>query len=428
MSTTGFERAAEGRIRIHVMPTKRFKTFAVSLYAGAPLREETVTPIALTPFVLRRGSASYPETMLFRERLEELYGAGFGFDVYKRDGSQIVQFRMDTINDAFVNTDESLLENSLSFLGEALTRPALENGVFKSKFVDAERDNVRKKLDAIINNKARYAGSRCVEEMFAGEAYRLNALGKREALEHLDAPALHESYRKWLSEATLDLYVVGDTTLDEVRGIVHRYFDVAGPGHEPHEYARSAKSEGAGNPHVVKETMDVSQGKLNIGFKTSIDYADDRYASALVYNGVLGGYPHSKLFQNVREKASLAYYASSQYEPHKAFGTIQSGIEIGNYERALDIIRVQLDAMKAGEITDTELGQTKAMLGNDLREVRDSAFQMIQHDFGGRLSGRERSVAELIEQVESMTAEQVAVAAQNFRLDTIYFLTGKEGE
>ncbi|OWR27902.1 peptidase M16 [Saccharibacillus sp. O23] len=428
MSNPQFERAAEGRIRIHVLPTKRFKTFAVSLYAGAPLAEETVTPFALTPFVLRRGNASYPETIQFRERLEELYGAGFGFDVYKRDGSQIVQFRMDTINDAFVRTEESLLENSLAFLGETLTRPALENGVFKSKFVDAERDNVRKKLDAIINNKARYAGARALEEMFAGEAYRLNALGKREALDELDAAALHESYRKWLSEASLDLYVVGDTTLEEVRGIVHRYFDLAGPGHEPYVYKRSEKNEGVGNPRIVKETMDVSQGKLNIGFKTSIDYADDRYAAALVYNGILGGYPHSKLFQNVREKASLAYYASSQYEPHKAFGTIQSGIEIGNYDRALEIIRLQLDAMKAGEITETELSQTQAMLGNDLREVRDSAFQMIHHDFGGRLSGRERSVSELIEQVESMTAEQVAEAAQDFRLDTIYFLTGKEGE
>ncbi|CAM4251785.1 EF-P 5-aminopentanol modification-associated protein YfmF [Saccharibacillus endophyticus] len=428
MGTPGFERAAEGRIRIHVLPTKRFKTFAVSLYAGAPLQEETVTPIALTPFVLRRGNASYPETILFRERLEELYGAGFGFDVYKRDGSQIVQFRMDTINDAFVSTNEPLLESSLAFLGETLTRPALENGVFKPKFVDAERDNVRKKLDAIINNKARYAGVRCVEEMFAGESYRLNALGKREALEHLDAAALHESYRKWLSEASLDLYVVGDTTLDEVRSIVHKHFDVAGPGHSPHTYARSEKNEGVGNPHIVKEVMDVSQGKLNVGFKTSIDYADDRYAAALVYNGVLGGYPHSKLFQNVREKASLAYYASSQYEPHKAFGTIQSGIEIGNYDRALDIIRVQLDTMKAGEITETELSQTQAMLGNDLREIRDSAFQMIHHDFGGRLSGRERAVSELIEQVENMTTRQVAEAAQNFRLDTIYFLTGKEGE
>ncbi|MDO3410642.1 pitrilysin family protein [Saccharibacillus sp. CPCC 101409] len=428
MTTPGFERAAEGRIRIHVLPTKRFKTFAVSLYAGAPLREETVTPIALTPFVLRRGSASYPETIQFRERLEELYGAGFGFDVYKRDDSQIVQFRMDTINDAFVGTDESLLESSLAFLGETLTRPALESGVFKSKFVDAERDNVRKKLDAIINNKARYAGARCVEEMFAGESYRLNALGKREALEELNAAALHESYRKWLSEASLDLYVVGDTTLEEVRGIVSRSFDVAGPGHNPHEYAKSAKNEGVGNPRIVKEAMDVAQGKLNIGFKTSIDYTDDRYAAALVYNGVLGGYPHSKLFQNVREKASLAYYASSQYEPHKAFGTIQSGIEIANYDRALDIIRVQLDAMKSGEITETELSQTKAMLGNDLRETRDSAFQMIQHDFGGRLSGRQRAVSELLEQVEHMTAEQVADAAATFRLDTIYFLTGKGGE
>lgn len=118
MTNNVFQHGNVAGMRIHVMPTKAFKTYAISLYAGVPLNEDMVTPTALAPFVLRRGTASYPETTQFRERLEELYGAGFGFDIYKRGDYQIVQFRMDTINDSFVQSQESLLEQSFAFLGE----------------------------------------------------------------------------------------------------------------------------------------------------------------------------------------------------------------------------------------------------------------------------------------------------------------------
>lgn len=72
MNTTAFQHGNAKRIRIHVLPTKRFKTFAISLYAGIPLAEDTVTPTALTPFVLRRGTVTYPETRQFREQLEQM--------------------------------------------------------------------------------------------------------------------------------------------------------------------------------------------------------------------------------------------------------------------------------------------------------------------------------------------------------------------
>jgi hypothetical protein len=64
-----FEQGQSGRIRLHVMPTKRFKTYQFTLYAGVPLSDADVTRTALLPFVLRRGTAATPETRAFRERL-----------------------------------------------------------------------------------------------------------------------------------------------------------------------------------------------------------------------------------------------------------------------------------------------------------------------------------------------------------------------
>ncbi|MEK3659531.1 pitrilysin family protein [Paenibacillus sp. FSL E2-8871] len=406
------------------MPTKAFKTYAISLYAGIPLDENTVTSTALAPFVLRRGTATYPETTQFRERLEELYGAGFGFDIYKRGDYQIVQFRMDTINDSFVQSQESLLEQSFAFLGEVLTRPLVEDGSFRPSYVATERETVRKKLESIVNDKIRYAAERCIEEMCRNEPYRLHPLGQRADLDQITPKSLYESYNSWLDDAILDLYVVGDTTAEEVEKLVQRHFGRVQS--EVGLYSSKFVPVSVNEVRTVEEKLDVSQGKLNLGLRTSITYKDDNYASALMYNGILGGYPHSKLFVNVREKASLAYYASSRYDGHKGIGTIQSGIETQNYGKAVDIIEKQLEEMKAGNISDLELSQTKAMIRNQLSEIPDSAFEMISYDFNRQLSGKERTADQLLEQVEQIGAEDVKAAAETFQLDTIYFLTGKE--
>ncbi|OOC62270.1 EF-P 5-aminopentanol modification-associated protein YfmF [Paenibacillus ihbetae] len=426
MTKTEFEHGTAGGMRIHVLPTRRFKTFAISLYAGSPLAEDTVTTTALTPFVLRRGTVSYPETRAFRERLEQLYGAGFGFDIYKRGDYQIVHFRMDTINDSFVNSPESLLSSSFAFLGEAFTEPVLENGAFRKAYVQTERDTVRKKLESIVNDKIRYAAERCIEVMCKDEPYRLHPLGERKDLEGITPEGLYQAYRKWLDESVLDLYVVGDTSLDEVKKLVEEHFKLDRT--KTKDYKPSVTRAAARDTQTVIEQLDINQGKLNMGLRSTITYGDDEYAAALLYNGILGGYPHSKLFVNVREKASLAYYASSRYDGHKGIATIQSGIEVQNFDKAVDIIRKQLDDMAQGSITDIEMSQTKAMIRNVIKEMQDSAFEMIAYDFNRQLSGKERTPDELLDQVDRMSADDVKQAASAFSLDTIYFLKGQKEE
>ncbi|MFC5532519.1 EF-P 5-aminopentanol modification-associated protein YfmF [Cohnella yongneupensis] len=421
-----FQRGSLGRLRLHVLPTKRFKTFAVSLFAGVPLTESGVTPIALTPFVLRRGTETYPETISFREKLDDLYGAGFGFDLYKRGDNQIVQFRLDIINDRFVSSTESLLGEALAFLGEVLTAPAQDNGHFRTKYVEAEKTTVSKRIDAIINDKIRYASERCIEEMCANEPYRLPALGRKEELASLDGAALSEAYKRWLGETCLDLYVAGDTTLEEVEAFAKQAFRL--PEGTPARYGPPKLVEARAEVQTIQERLEVGQGKLNMGLRVGATYGSDNYAAMLVYNGLLGAFPHSKLFINVREKASLAYYASSRLDGHKGILTLQSGIEIKNYERASRIMQDQLEALKAGDFSETDLLRTKAMIVNQLREIQDSAFERISFDFSNVLSGVERTGESFIAEIEAVTPEQVTAAAQLVKLDTIYFLRDMKGE
>ncbi len=427
MKNNQFEHGTVNHIQIHVLPTDQFKTYAVSLYIGKPLTEESVTPIALIPFVLRRGTQRWPDTQQFREHLDDLYGAGFGFDIYKRGNNQIVQFRMDVIQDQFVSGSASLLKEALDFMGDVLLRPALEEGQFVPKYVDAEKNTVQKKLEAIINDKIKYAAERCIQEMFQNEPFRLNALGKLEEVPQMTPSLLYSQYVRWIQSAPIDLYVVGNTTLAEVESLTQDSFRFDRNQHgESYDVKTSNKS--VNEVKTVVEKMDVNQGKLNMGLRTNITYADPHYPTALMYNGILGAYPHSKLFTNVREKMSLAYYASSRLDGHKGILTIQSGIEIKNYAKAVDIIREQLEAIKNSVISDLELSQTKAMIVNQLKEIQDSAFEMISFDFNRILSGHDPSLPGLIRSIEHVDKSSIQQVAAQVELDTIYFLRDQKGD
>ncbi len=420
-----FERGTVQGVRVHVLPTEQFKTYALSVYVGSPLQEDTVTPNALIPFVLRRGSKAYPETKQFREKLDDLYGAGFGFDVYKRGDYQMLQFRMDVIQDDFVSSPQPLLDQAIRFLGEAITQPAMEGGTLIRKYIDSEKTTLQKRLESIVNDKIRYAAERCIAEMCSSEPYRLHPLGSIDRIPSIEAEALTERYEALLRQSPIDIYVVGNTNLEQVQPLIERYF--AARGERTPDYSLRAEHRSVGQVKEVVERLDVNQGKLNMGLRVRTSYADDSYPSALLYNGILGGYPHSKLFTNVREKASLAYYASSRLDGHKGILTIQSGIEIANYEKAVSIIKEQLKAMEEGQINDTELQQTKAMITGHLRELQDSAFELIAFDFNNRLSGADRTVPALIEAVEQTDKEEIRRMARQVHLDTIYFLRDNKG-
>lgn len=423
-----FQRTTKHNLRIHVLPTDRFKTFAISIYAGTTLQEDAVTETALAPYVLRRGTSVLPETKQFREKLDELYGAGFGFNIYKRGDHQIVQFRMDTIHDHFIgdNDQPSLLAESLQFLGNLMTKPLLENDGFKAKYVDAEKVTLQQRIEAIINDKTRYAAERCLQEMCKNEPYRLHPLGEIESLAAITPQSLYEHYERWLQEAALDLYVVGDTTIAEVEQLVEEYFAITRD--KPTEYTTSVIEHDVEEVNTVIERMDVTQGKLNMGLRLPVIVRDDQYPAALMYNGILGAYPHAKLFINVREKESLAYYAASRFDGHKGIITIQSGIEFANFDKALNIIKEQIESIANGEISDVELLQTRAQITNQLMEIGDDAFDIISYDFNRVLSGRERPIAGLINEIEQVQVDDIQQVAERVQLDTIYFLRNKEGE
>jgi predicted Zn-dependent peptidase len=421
-----FETVSIGNIQVHVLPSTKFKTTTFVAYIGQELKPETVTKTALLPAVLQRGTQSTPNTIELKRKLDDLYGAILFGDVSKRGERHLMEFGLEIANERYLQDKPALLEEGLSFFTEVLFAPATEGNGFKASYVEAEKKNLKQKIESLQDDKIRYAAQRMVEEMCKGEPYALFTHGRLADLEQLGATELYTYYQDVIQTCPIDLYCVGNVSTEQVVELLRDRLASQVTGQRK-TYTLAPVVREVKEEKVVVDRLNVKQGKLNIGCRTQMEITSNDYPALVVYNGILGGFPHSKLFRNVREKASLAYYCSSRLESLKGLLMIQSGIEIGNYQRAVDIIKEQLEAMRQGRIAQQELEQTKATLTNAYKEQQDRSYELIHFHHQSVLAGQERTLEQMLQAIQRVSIEDVVRVAQKVQLDTIYFLRDQEG-
>lgn len=412
-------------LMLHTIQTDKFKTNTLVLKLKAPLTEEDVTHRAILPYVLQRGTKSYPTTAGLRKYLDDLYGAFLHVDLSKKGENHIITFRLEIPNEKFLRDQTPLLEKGIQLLAEVLLNPTMENGLFKKEIVEQEKRTLKQRIQAVFDDKMRYANLRLVQEMCKEEPYRLHVNGEIDDIPSITEESLTDYYQKVLKHDQIDLYIVGDIDHSLVQQYVKESFNLPEKDYVNKDLFHSNVTK---EPKEVIEEQDVNQGKLNIGFRTNTRYQDDDYFTLHVFNGIFGGFSHSKLFINVREKASLAYYAASRVESHKGLLMVMSGIEVSHFDKAVSIIKEQMEAMKKGDFTENELDQTKAVIQNQLLETIDTAYGMVEVLYHNVIAGTNRTIDEWIEGIHQVTKEDLLKLSKKVELDTIYFLKGKGGQ
>jgi predicted Zn-dependent peptidase len=409
--------------KLHVVETSKYKTNTLVWKMKAPLTKENVTRRALLPQVLQSSSAKYPTTTVLRSYLDELYGATLFVDLAKKGEYHIMSFSLEIANEKFLSDPAPLLKKGFELLAEIITNPNIEEKGFNSETVEKEKRTLKQRIQSVFDDKMRYSNVRLLEEMCKGEPYALQVNGEAEDVDAITPENLYEYYQKAFLEDEMDLYVIGDVKAEEVKQYVSQLLKFEKRTPMRNETIEVRKKE---QVHEVKENQDVKQGKLNMGYRTNIVYGDPDYFALQVFNGIFGGFSHSKLFINVREKASLAYYAASRLESHKGLMMVMSGIDLKNYDQALRIINEQMEAMKKGDFTDEELEQTKAVIQNQILETIDTARGLIEILYHNVVALTDIPLQTWIDEMQKASKEEIVAVAKKIELDTIYFLTGKE--
>lgn len=416
-------RLAKG-VNVHVNETTQFKTINISIKFKDKLSKEKAAARSILANVLQHSNEAFPSHTALRMVLDDLYGTSLYMDSSKRGNEHIVSLNVETVNDQYLS-EEGVLEKVLNLMYLVLFKPNLEHGLFKESIFLREKNAVKERIESIFDDKTRYAQQRMMDLALPEHPASIPANGSIEEVEKMSNEKLMEEYRTMIESNEVEIYAVGDVKPDMIADYIREYFHftdrekpVAAPSIELKKPAQQR----------VAEFEDMKQGKLHMAFFSPVTFRDEKFPVMQLLNGVFGGYAHSKLFVNIREKESMAYYVSSSYSSQFGLMFVLAGIDGKLEEKAVKLILQQLEEVKKGNITDVEFEQTKALLTNQLTEALDSARGQIDiYDQYMELT-EDFEPDYLISRWNKVTKEDIADAAKQLSLEMTYFLSGKESE
>lgn len=411
-------------VNIHFIEGDRFKTSLLTFNFSRPLKNPEASYNALLPAVLRRGCNRYPKTSYLNTYLDDLYGATASYAVKKKGANQIISIRFSTICDSIV-PDLKPFSKLCALAKQMIFNPYLPNDeYFDPEYVEREKINLIQFIESVINDKKEYAKKRLVEEMYKGETFGIFEFGNIEEIRKITAKDLYDYYKNLLKASTLDIFVSGKCDKEYITDIIKEAF--ADIENTSSGYAKESFGKYSEKVNYITESSDITQGKLSIGFKTDITAGHGLYYAMTVFNNLFGGSPHSKLFLNVREKLSLAYYANSGYDGHRGLVIVNCGIEFDKYEVTLSEVLKQLEEIKNGNISDDELTASLLAITGSYTAAKDSMSVMEEFCYGGIVSGLNNSLEDSVKKINAVKKEDVIAAAKTVVPDTVFFLKGDE--
>lgn len=414
-------------IKAHLIKTDIFKTNLVCIMLTVPLKRETVTLNALIPFLLKRGTANLKDQSLINKKLEEMYGAEYDCGIDKIGDNQALKFYVESINDEYALEKEDLLKQSIELLLDIIFNPLMVDNNFKEEFIDTEKNNLRKMIEGKKDNKDFYAFNRCIENMYDDKGFGIYKYGYLEDLDKIDNKIISEYYNKLIKEAKIDIYISGDFNENNIKDLLLNINNIKKLESRPENIiinnSSTESKEKVEKIRQVEEKMNINQGKLVIGLDIMLKQDNIMYAG-IIYNAILGDGANSMLFQNVREKAGLAYTTKSSYNKMKNNIFIRSGIEIQNFEKAVNLIKEQLENIKNGKFTEDDIRNAKNYIVSGIKSIEAEQDTEIVFYIGQELSKINYTVEEYIKRIEEVSKEDIIEIANNIQINLIYFLTG----
>lgn len=408
------------RVRLVSEQTGRFKTGRISVSAALPMNDKAAAN-SLLIYLLKRSCKEYPDFSLLNGKLDELYGASVSAGVTKIGEAQVLSLSMTCLDDRFALTDESIAEQCAQLLASMLFKPNCKCGSFGADNLAMEKRLLIQRIEEELNDKRTYAFNKCIEYMCANEAYGRDKYGTIEEIQAVKMADVYAAWKDMLSTAIFQITVSGSADVDKIANIFEKNFKKIERNPVMPETVFILRG---GHFNRYEETFPVNQGKLVIGFRAGMQHSRDNIFAITVMNDIFGMGTYSKLFMNVREKLSLAYYCWSRLVASKGIVLVEGGIDTDKEKKVSAEILAQLSDLRNGKTDPEVLDSSKRSLKERYTFTTPEgicswyAAQVLQDEIV--------TPEDMISGVETVTMEQVCEAAKRLSIDTIYMLKAQE--
>ena len=409
-------------VHLHFIQSEKFKTNKIKVRFSAPMSEKTIAGRVLTASMLETSNALYPTSQAFREKLANLYGANYSTSLSRRGLVHYLDINLSFVRDQFLSRKNMLADEILDFLKASLFFPLSNGQAFDTKTFEIEKRNVLTDLEAEIENHFYHAHRELNNLFYDLPEMRIPRVATIELVEKETAETSFAAFQQMLTQDQIDFFFIGDFNEIAVREKIQEF-----QFSEREQPLQLSYQQNYSNITREKlEQRDVHQSIVELAYHFSSQYGDRSHLPLIVLNGLLGGFAHSKLFVNVREKESLAYTISSSFDIFSGLMRIYAGIDRANRTKTIALINRQILDLKRGHFTDEELEQTKNMLKNSILLAQDRQNTLIERAYMSSVLGKKfLSLEAWLKALENVSKADLIEAAQQLKLQAIYFREGK---
>ena len=409
-------------VNLNIIPSKQFKTtrIFISFIKNIESKKELAERALLANY-LEMCSQNYPTQIDIARKLSQMYGASFGSSVDRRGNYQLINFSIDYIESKYLAGNEDLLSEVIEFLKEIIFNPLRvgENKNFDEETFTRQKNNTITYLKSIKEDKQAYAAAKLRKLYFDNEIQQVPSFGESEDVEKLTISDVMDAYQKMLNTDRVEVMISGDVNTDEV---VNKFsvlpFKERNISRASMSYTQEIKQE------IVTQIDEepLSQSKFDMAFRLPVVYRGDLHYAALVFNSLFGGSALSLLFTVVREKMSMAYYANSNFDPFRQLLVVQTGISYTNKDKVQELILEQLERLRKGDFEDELLEQNKNNLISSYISRLDSQTSALLRAQSAALTGINVTVEEWLDNLQSVTKDDVMKVAKMVELQATYML------
>lgn len=407
---------------LHLLPTNKFKNITISLKLQNTLDEKTVAKRTLLSFMLTTGTEKYPSTQELSKYLESMYGMKLGANVVTKGKSHIININSICINQEYLPYKEDLIQQQIQLLNDIFFKPNASKMAFDQTMFERKKKELVERLINNQDDKFYYSLEKMFEYMGKGTCLGISSHGNIENIKKIENEELFSYFKECIKNDQKHIYVVGN--VDE--SIVH-VFENCLSFEKNNSIFESVYSFEKNRKDLLEiiEKQDVTQAKLNMGYRISVNYNHQNHYAFVVFNAIFGGMSQSKLFKVVREKNSLCYYISSSYDAFNGVMVITAGIEGKDYHQTVQLIKEQLKEMQDGCFDQDDIDTAKLMIKNSMKKTNDEPLSQVAVQYNRDITEKKETNEQYLEKIENVTYQDIVDVCQNIELDTIFLLKGR---
>ena len=411
---------------IYKINSEKFKSISFSINFTMPVNKRQISENALLSAVLGKSNKKFKTQKEIQMYLYSLYGANFDIGIEKFGDLYNIEFRGECINKKYLPNNTDVVNEVLEFLYDAIYNPNVLNGAFDEEVVEREKDFILNKIREVKDDKLRYGIRKMEELMCKDEPFSTYVYGDEDDIYKITSSDLYKRYNEVISNSCITFIISGNLLgYEDIEEKVNNIFNnklVSKLNYKELIYNQKLNHI----QEVVEESQQTTQSVLSYGLRINNPNSNDFYKLS-VYNALLGGTPSSKLFQNFREKESLAYTVRSRYYRFKDIIIIYAGIQKENYEKAKLVLENEINKIKDGEISDEEFEASKKSIISDLKEWNDSKIALSKMFISNLFSLKNDSLTleQMVDKFEKVTKQDIIDIASKITIEKIYFLGGE---